>query len=232
MIVSDILEASLRQLGITSPTASELADAMEALNMWLAELALTMQGVTRLVRENFSLVAGTANYTIGTSQTFNTSRPQSIESAFIRISNVDYPINPKLTATEYDRISDKTTQSRPTLLFYEHAATTGTIYPYPTPDSIYDLHLSSVKPFTAYTSIADTLGLAPEYEPAIKFNLGLDLAPEFGAVVTEETMRAAIRTKAALKRAHATPVPESDTRPYRGGGKGRSYDINGDTYYK
>ena len=226
MNVSQMVNAACRQLGFT-PTAAEAADAMEALNLMLQEWAATPNGIHSETRENFALSSGVSEYAIGSGATLNTVRPSRIESAFIRDS-IDYPMTVYHALSEYAPIAVKDTAGMPCRLYLDRAYPDANIFLYPTPDDNYDLHLYSFKPLATYTSLSDDVGLPPEYEPAIKFNLAVDLAEEFGKTLSPVTLKRADDTLKALKRINAGPVSQINTNPF--GGCGRRYDISTDTY--
>lgn len=225
MNVSEIVNAACRQLGF-EPDADGLADGMEALNILLQEWAAGL-GIYKRTRENFSTAAATASYLIGVGQTFNTTRPIRIVNSFVRYSGTDWPVETYQSADDYAAIATKSLQARPERLYFETSYPYGTILLYPTPDAVYDLHIYSNKPFGAYTSTSDDLGLPPEFEPALKFNLALDLSVEFGREASQITMARAEMSLTTLKRLHAQPVPQISTDPMVAGG---GYDITGDRW--
>ena len=217
MTVQQAIERALRLIGAIDPdenaTASEVSTGIISLNNMLDGWSLTRQGVYRQVRESFDLVAGTGSYTIGSGQTFDTTRPHEITSAFIRLSNQDYYLRIR-SGEWYDEFTtDKTVQGLPYELFYDpSAATSGTIYLAPVPDSsAYDLHIRSHKPYTDYSSGSESLGLPTEYEAAIPWNLAVDLAPEYQAQPSAIVLKRADETLKAAKRLHLHPIPQTET---------------------
>lgn len=230
MTVAEITKAAFRLVTRDrNPTSEEYADMLEALNLMLQEWATGHLGLHQVTRENFTISSGTAEYTIGSGQTFDTSLPIKIHRAFVRQSNVDYPVE-IYSAADYARQTLKSTvQTRPWKLYFERGASSGTILLYPVPDQNYSLHLYSYKPLATYTSVSDDLGLPPEYEPAIKYNLAIDIAPEFGANLDQSIVARATQNIRSLKRLHSQPVPKTSTGIF--GVRGQKYDINGDTYY-
>jgi hypothetical protein len=224
--VSTAINRACRQLGFT-PNAAEAADALDALNLMLADWATSPGGLYKTTRENFTTVASTKEYAIGTGQTWNSAVPIRIMQAFTRTDNVDYPIEVYYSLNEYANIPLKSTTSRPDRLFFERtSATVGTLLFYMTPDAAYDVHIWSHKALAEYASISDTLALPFEYEPAIKWNLAVDLAAEFGIDIKTQTAVRAEESLMALKRMHAHPMPKINTDPF---GHSAGYDIDSDT---
>jgi hypothetical protein len=229
MNVSQVINAACRQLGFT-PNAAEAADAMEALNLMLKEWSSTSYGLHQVTRENFALTISKASYTIGKTagMDLDTIRPSRIENAFIRSDDMDYSVKVYFSFSEYAGLALKSSEGMPSRLYFERSFPNGTILLYPTPDAAYDLWLYSFKPLAAYTSLSDDVGLPPEYETAIKFNLAVELASEFGRDVTAQTAVRAEQSLSSLKRLHSQPVPQINTNPF--GACGRRYDITSDTY--
>lgn len=230
MTVADLIKASLRLIQVTKPTAEEQNDAMQALNLMLKDWAATRQGLFKLTRETFQTVASVGAYTIGTGGTFNTSRPNKIGVSFLRDDMVDTRIEP-ISDIEYAKIGLKTVEGSPCRLYYEKGYPLGTIFLFPVPDKVYDLFLYQQKPLAEYTSLSDSVNLPPEYESAIKFNLAVDLAPEYGTSAQEEVAARAILTLKTLKRANASPVPRITTSAFaHGQGWGSSGITDGNQY--
>ena len=202
MIVADTIKAAYLNLGacdiIDGPTPEQYAQGLQSLNSMLKSwgVALTIYG---LVDESFTLTAGQSVYTVGTGGNFNTAWAYSIESAFLRDSNgYDYPVG-LISQNEYERIGSKTTSYRPNGLAYNPKGyPTGTATLYPVPSEAYTLYWSAKKVLADFTSIENELGIAPEYEEAVEYNLSLRLAPKLGATVTAELAALARMSKSAI----------------------------------
>lgn len=223
--VRQIVTAAVRQLGINNLQASKLGECREALNTMLIEWAMMPSGIYAATRENFTLVSGTAEYTIGSGATLNTTRPVNIVKAFVRVSSTDYMLS-LVSLQEYGSISIKSTSGQPQALYHERGHTTDTILLWPTPDSAYDLHLWSHKPLGTYTSLDDSLNLPPEYEPAIKYNLALVVAPELAVQPYPSTVAMATKSFKALRNMNMNPVPKLITNPFSGPYSFGDFDID------
>ena len=186
----DIIKASLRLIGVIAtgetPTDDELQDAREALNMMLGSWSAKRLLIPYRTAENFALVASTNSYTIATGGTFNTDRPVRIESGFIRDSNSnDTPIE-IITRAQYNAHVLKTTEGLPYELFYEDTYPTGTVFLYYSPQQNYTLHINSWKKLTQLPLLTTEISMPDEYLRALKFNLAVEVAPEFGRSVPVE----------------------------------------------
>lgn len=201
----NIIEGAGRLIGIIrkgeAMSADEGADGLVALNDMLASWSNNSLLVYNRVSESFSLVSGTASYLIGAGQTFSTVKPIKIISAFIRDGNTDYPLV-VLSDDEYQNVSDKTSQSDiPDYLTYNNAHPYGTITLYPKPGAANTIHLLSEKVLTALASLSTTVDLPAGWNRALKYNLAVAIAPEYGAQLDPLVLRAAKESKDEIKNA-------------------------------
>ncbi|MBE9570037.1 MAG: hypothetical protein IMF11_05395, partial [Proteobacteria bacterium] len=143
--------------------------------------------------ESFSLVSGTPDYEIGSGATFDTVRPITIEQAWIRDSDYDYPMGIR-PAAEYWGLSDKTIEGRPVKLYYALTYPSGTIYLYYVPDSAYTMHIVSQKPLLTYASAPTEIVLPGEYEDALVLNLAIRMASRYGKATSGELQLSARET--------------------------------------
>lgn len=205
MIVADLIKDAYANLGAVDiedgPTPAQYAQGLRVLNSmlgsWSTELALY-----GLVDEHFTLTQGKDVYTVGVGQDLNTAWAYSIESAFIRDSNsIDYQLQ-IISEGQYDQISDKTTGSRPEYLLYvPRGYPVGTATIFYVPDAAYELYWAAQKVIKEFTSVEDTVGIAPVYEEALRYNLSVRLALPCGVPVTQELAVLARESKAAI------PIP-------------------------
>jgi hypothetical protein len=120
---------------------------------------------------------------------FNTSKPFTIISAFVRDSaGNDYPLE-IISRGEYNDFSVKTTSGTPERLFYDPGSTqqtnqVGTINLYPRPDAsiAYTLFLFSEKPLTPFASLDDANNFPDFYERYLVYNLAMALAPDYNKI--------------------------------------------------
>jgi hypothetical protein len=73
-----------------------------------------------------------------------------------------------------------------------------TIYPKPT--RALEWHFISAQEITQPVALVDTLAFPPGYLRAFRYNLALELAPEFGVQPSQDVRRIAIVSKRNLKR--------------------------------
>lgn len=172
--------------------ATEANDALASLNDILEGWSANGDAIYQETKESFPLT-GAGSYTIGSGGDFNTIRPTKIITAFTRSGGLDYPLE-LIDQKFYAEITQKSLgSSHPSYLYYDGGFPLGTIYLWPT--SSYELHLYSMKPLTSITSLDTTINLPPGYAKAIRYNLAVELAPEYGKMASPDVQRIATESK-------------------------------------
>jgi len=198
----DLITGSLRlieELGAgQTATAEDTQDAFTAIvamiNSWSIQGGLVY---TESV-EAFPLVSAQALYTIGTGGNFNTVRPTEIYAANIDDGSSIMGLT-IYSRDQYASIVDNTgIQGTPEVLYYDANYPLGNIRLYPTPAQTDNLILYTKKPITSFTSIDDVLVLPEGYERAFRFNLAMEIAPEFGKQASATVQSIAIESKNAV----------------------------------
>lgn len=205
----EVIKGSLRLLGVLGRgvplSAEDAADGLEALNDMLDAWSIEELMIPSITEEDFTLVAGTAAYTIGSSQTFNTTTPIAIDEAkIVDANNNQYDVE-IVTLRDWNKINDHTVQGRPYQLYYERPSGTGTINLYFTPDTAETLRLFSVKPLTNFTGLSMTHVFPNEYSLALKFNLAVFMAAEHGKTPRADVVAIADETKRNIKMQNFEP---------------------------
>ena len=199
----DLITGAMRLIGAVDPgeqlTADEASDGLEQLNELLESLSNEGLACYQILQENFTLVAGTASYTIGSGATFSTTRPLNVLSGFIRNGSSDSPLG-ILTREEYNRITNKTTQGLPEYLFYEPSVANGRIYLYGIPDAAYVLYIDSQKQLQSFPLLTTAIVLPPGYKRMLRYNLAPEIAPEYNRKVPDAVLTIARESKASIKR--------------------------------
>lgn len=204
---SDIIAASARLIGVTRKgealDSDEADDGLETLNAMLGSWANDGLLIYSQTWENFTLTPGTATYTIGSSGTFNTTRPIQILHGFIRENTTDYPLK-IVSEKEYNWISDKSTTSNiPRFLNYDPQFTLGKIRLWETPLAANPLYINSEKQVSSYAALSTSFSLPPGWEHAIKHNLAIMMAPEFEIEVPQLVLMEAAKSLGRLKSTRA-----------------------------
>ncbi len=218
MTGGDIVTKALKAIGVLAkgevPTADEAKDGLDQLNLMLGLWSVDGVVCRGSALEKFDLVSATRSYTIGSSQTFDTAKPISIDSGFIRdTDNNDSPLS-IITQQLYDSYGDKLTASgTPKELFYDpgisqQATHLGTCYFYPIPDdSTLDVYLRMTKFLTEIASLTTTITFEPHYSQAIILNLAVNLHRDYFSgkkQVSPDLLDEAERLFRVIKRLNAT----------------------------
>lgn len=215
-----MVKKALQKAGIMTktetPSSDEINDGLDTLNGMLSSWSNESLLIYARLRESFTLSAGVASYTIGSGGDFDTVRPISISSVFIRSGSTDYTVE-SFSGVEYDTsIVDKDAEGIPIRYTYDNNVPLGTISFYPVPNQADTVFIRSEKILTQF-ALDDTVTLPAGWEHAIIHNLAEILAPEYGQTVNPVISREAATSKAGLKKA-VTRNRDMDTLPLVGGG--------------
>ncbi len=211
MVTADLIRATLRLIGAVSssetPNADESSDALEALNLMLGSW-----GASRFLSASTGKVTktmtGATSYTIGVGGDINTTRPTSIYNAYWSDGGIDYTLE-NMDYSDYLEIGVKTVGGIPSHIVLNPDNPLSTIFLYPIP-STGTLTLELIRPETDLT-LADDLPYPPEWIRAMKFNLAVEISPEFGFTVSPELALMAQESKAIVMRSMVTiPVAKFD----------------------
>ena len=198
---ADIMNRGFRQLRIvdidSTADATQLANGLIVINGLIDEWNSESQTLYEEQEETFTLT-GATSYTIGSSGTFDTVRPEKIISAFYRISNSDYHPLVLTSKANWDVIQGKTNAGYPNILWIDEAYPLGVIHLWPNPASG-TLVLSTLKQLTEFAATSTTVSLPPAYRDALTFNFAVRYAPE-GGMLTDDIRRQAVKSLAAVRR--------------------------------
>jgi hypothetical protein len=209
----DIIKSSLRLLQVLASdmvlTDSEANDALDCLNLILAD-AWPNESlmVSHITKEQFPLVSGKNPYTIGIGGDFNTSRPISIEMATINIGGADYPVQ-QLAFDDWAAVRLKSLATGYVEYFYvDETYPLSNLYIYPIWNSATptNLTLYSRKPFSAFNNLTDTVIMQPGAVRALKYQLAVELAPEYQTTAGDDVKRLLSEAKAAIKRTNKRAI--------------------------
>jgi hypothetical protein len=132
-----------------------------------------------------------------------TQRPILLEdSTYFRdpTTNVSYGIK-FINQLQYNNIAVKTVQSTyPQVMFVNNTFPNITLSVYPVPNRMLEFHFISVQPLANPTTLETNLEFPPGYLRAFRYNLALELAPEFNVEPSAEVRRIAMYSKRNLKR--------------------------------
>lgn len=220
-----IIKAALRRCRAYDPedtttiSSTQYSNGRETLNFLLSHWqALGLPIWCRKVTSK-ALTASDGQYSIGSGGDINVNHPLSIYQAWLRdATNATYPIDTPVRVIgqqEYYQLSSKSSTGRPNVLYYDRAyeagpndesTALGQVYLWPLPDSTTatncTLYLIYQRPLLDFTASTDTLDMPQEWYEAVRLNLALKIAPEYG-MQSSDYDRLTIEAKNALELALA-----------------------------
>lgn len=204
IVTLDLIKSSMRLFGGNgegiTPSSEEANDALLVLNdvveAWNTD-GLMLYGN---VNDTVNTSAGVGQYTIGTGGQFNIDRPAEILSAYCTFGGVDFEID-LIGQEDYNLIGLKT-QQQPIIerLCYINEFPLGVILLWPVPQSVIPLVLYSNRVLPQVPNVSTTLTLPPGYIKTLRYALGIELAAEYGAMVSDDVKAIYTKTKADLMR--------------------------------
>lgn len=156
--------------------------------------------------DSFTMTAGTSSY----SSTLLTTdgRPLNVDSMYVRLSNIDYPVQ-LITTQEWSEISYKPVTSIPAKCYIDTAYPDATFNFYPSPNAAYTCFVNDTKALPGTITLATTISLPPGYERALVDSLAVDICPSFGQKAPAELVQSAREAREAIKRTNLV-VPVMD----------------------
>lgn len=212
----DLIYGSLRLLDVIAegetPSAQAQTDAFNILGDMLDDWS--NQSLLRFppIVENFNYVPGQQSYQMGTNGTpdFSTPRPQAIEQALTQIVGTNPANQIPIEIVNQQQWADivvKTVQSSlPLKLWIQDTFPNMTLNFWPVPNIANQVVLFSHKPFTAIANVTSTISFPPGWAKALRYNLAIELAPEYGRSPSETVVAMAIESKAGIKRQNTKPL--------------------------
>lgn len=199
-----IVLGAMRLINVKTPDADvatdELLDGLQALNDLLESWAEGEKPTLyQLTRETFTTTPGLQVHTWGTGGTFNSARPVKIAWGSVQIGGVDVPLD-IVEADVYESIGVKTTGNAggSNVLYCDYAYPLANLYLYPVPGGE-SVSFQSYKALPAFGALQDAVLLPPGYRRALRYNLAIELAPEYQVSAPAEVLSIAAQAKRNLK---------------------------------
>jgi len=204
----DLIKGAFRLLGVyeagENPSADEINDALASLNELKDSLNLQDLISYQTLSQTYPFIGNQATYTFGTGGDFAIATPP-VEIVNVTIRDIDNEIDLPcviITDKDYSAIVLKDTASPiPFYVLIEQQANNSkdlTFWPVPSSASygatIY--YQSYISTFALDTAIT----LPPGYLRMLRYNLAIDLAPEYGVSISAEVAKIAKDSLADVKR--------------------------------
>jgi hypothetical protein len=203
----DQINGALRLLGVLAegetPSAAMSQDALGSLNQMIDSWNTERLAVFSTQDQVFTWPAGQLNRTLGPSGDFVGNRPILLDEAtYYRDpgTNVSFGIK-FINQQQYDGIAVKTvTSTYPQVLFINMTYPDVDMFVYPRPTRDLEWHFISVEELTKPATLVTSLAFPPGYLRAFKYNLAMEIAPEYGVEPSPQVQRIAMTSKRNLKR--------------------------------
>ena len=218
-----LIKAALRSINAIAtgetPTAAEMAEALEALKIMLRSWSADNLMVYTISQDTLAL-DGSDSYTIGSGGDCDTIWPSEIKGAV-----VDEFYNLKMIGEAKYRSMARSDSSVPGFLYYNPAYPLGLLYPYGTGGT--SMVIDSLKALTDPATLTTSVAFQTSYDAAIKWNLALQLAPEYGKQPSQLVMQLAYDSKNLIQSKNAA-AQANEVDLSRLGRAGGSYSIDYD----
>ena len=225
----DAIKSALRMIRVLSagdvPTAADAADSLGYLNQMMDAWDADQLSVPNNRIEDFPLVIGQDTYTLGPGGDFNTFRPGRIDRASIVLINV--PSNPNeqpleiVTEAEWQDVTLKITPgSYPLIMFDDGASPQRNLSFWPVPLVVNNLRLYSWQANTKFPDLTTVFTFPPGYAEAIRYNLALRLADEFGGQLGQTIAQGAAMSLATIRTSNVEISKLECEGMYQGGSGG------------
>lgn len=182
---------------------SDYQDNLRAFNQMIDSWNTERLSVFNTIDQTFLWPAGEITRHLGPTGEFVGLRPVALDdSTYYRdpSTNVSFGIK-FINQQQYDGIAVKTvTSTYPQVMWInmEYPNISMTIYPKPT--RVLEWHFISVQELDQPASLTTDLTFPPGYLRAFRYNLALELAPEFNVEPSAQVKRIAMTSKRDLKR--------------------------------
>jgi hypothetical protein len=210
--VRRLITRTMRGIGFlgrtTDPKANESTDAFDSLNDMIASWNRENLLLPYTLIQTLSLVINQSLYTIGVGGDVNIARPDKIERASFRLGTspnyIEIPCRVAQNEKDWQLIRAKAVStSLVTTVWYNPKYASGTaqgeLNTWPVPAATGTLLLYIRDRLTQFATLDTTIDMPDGFLRALRYNLGVDIAAEFGVKLPDNWEKLAIASKAAIK---------------------------------
>jgi hypothetical protein len=207
IVVSDVINASLRAIGKLGPgqtaAASAYANWIVVLNGMIDALNCRREMIFTLGSATYNLQAAKQSYTFGVGGDFNGPRPEKIEIANIILTNGGQPFRRKLKMLSDKQWAAIPLQSLantfPLRMYNDGGFPLSTLWFHPIPSAANQVEFYTWQALgNNYVAVTDQVVLPPGYFEMLYANLAIRIAPQAQGVVTQELRDLAWDSKNAV----------------------------------
>lgn len=206
-----LITRALQLIGVCAageiPTPDDLNDGLATLNDMVDAWATERLTIYTEARQTKVLTPLQQTYTIGSGANINVARPLWIHNAgIIPIGQTNEIRIDVIADDEWAKVAIKSLQSTfPTTMYYDYnfnSSGYGNINVWPIPTTAPTLVLYLPQAISTFADGTTSYSFPPGYERMIRFNLALELAPEYGKPIDPAVAAIAMQSKANVKRAN------------------------------
>lgn len=190
------------------PDSNTANDCLQTLNEMVDGWSTQTLAVFGSATEEYILVPNQGTYTYGVGGNFNGPRPIYVNDAYVTRLGVSTPLDIR-SQEEFDGITLKAqTNQLPERLCYINTYPLGTVMIWPIPSEAITVGLNSLRVLTTPLTLATALALPPGYLKAMRYNLAVDLWPEYSNPLTDiaRIEKTAKNSKMDIKTANSVEV--------------------------
>lgn len=191
-----------------TPSAEQANDALSTLNEMIDAWSTQTLAVYGSVTDEFVLTPGVQSYTYGAGGTLDAQRPVYVDDAYCIRNGVTTPVR-IITDDEWNRISLKAQPGAVAEeLLWVNSYPLSEVHVWPIPDTAVTLGLSVKRVLTSVPSLQTTIALPPGYIRALRYNLAVDLWPEYSNRLTDigQVRKTAMDSKGDIKVANMQDI--------------------------
>jgi hypothetical protein len=209
--VQDIINGALRLLGVLAAgelgSPEEISDGIISLNEVLDGWNINRLDIFYLRNDVYNLSSGTQAYTLGVGGSLSGPRPVSIKNvAAIHSSGLAIPMD-VVSSEDWAAITEKSVAGTlPRKLYCDFAFPQANVLIWPVPSGTPQISIYSWSQFTTYVNPTDAFTMPPGYEIAVRYNLAVAMAPEYGRPASQELVGLAMSSLQALQALNRPPV--------------------------
>jgi hypothetical protein len=198
--VSDLIHSSMRLIGAIASGETletfEQNDGLSTLNQIISSWNTEGLSLVGRQRQTQSVAGFNGPYALAT-------RPVRIESASVSGSGIDSPLE-IVDSVGWEAIPEKAMQSvYVRKLYCDYAYPNASVYIWPIPRLGGSLEMWTYIPIAQFTSLSQTINLPPGYEAAVRYNLAVELGPEYGRPLDPVVQGLAQQLKGSLVQLNA-----------------------------
>lgn len=230
---TDLLYPALRMAGVLTAagrkaSASQLADAFQAVNRMIDAWRLERLLVFTVRVDRYTLSPSQTSYTIGPGGNFDAPRPTRITAANIVTTSGGSEVHlPLRILTDREWSAKRLTvipTTIPTQLYFDGAFPVSRLYLWGYPTEANDLELYTWQQLDGFDTQTDPVDVPPAYLDALVYGLAVRLGHMFGTAVRGDILTQATRARAVIKAFNSTSPQIASADYGMRGGRGGSFN--------